>query len=94
MMLCKYLANRHCRTYVNVRRIFQLTHMLTWAPVSPVVALSYFSRQYPPHPITAQYAVRVLRWYSPDSLLFYVPQLVQAVRYDSVSNCAIDRDCE
>ena len=58
--------------------------MLTWAPVSPVVALSYFSRQYPPHPITAQYAVRVLRWYQPDSLLFYVPQLVQAIRYDSV----------
>ena len=58
--------------------------MLTWAPVSPVVALAYFSRQYPPHPITAQYAVRVLRWYQPDSLLFYVPQLVQAIRYDSV----------
>ncbi len=65
---------------------FQLTHMLTWSPVSPVVALSYFSRQYPPHPITAQYAVRVLRSYPPEALLFYVPQLVQSVRYDTVSN--------
>lgn len=62
----------------------ELTHMLTWAPVSPVIALSYFSRQYPPHPLTAQYAVRVLKMQTPETLLFFVPQLVQALRYDSM----------
>lgn len=40
---------------------------MTWAPVTPVVALSYFSRQFPQHPITAQYAVRVLKSYAPVS---------------------------
>ncbi|XP_013774772.1 phosphatidylinositol 4-kinase alpha-like [Limulus polyphemus] len=61
-----------------------LTQMLTWARVSPVKALAYFSRQFPPHPITAQYAVRSLASFSPDVILFYIPQLVQAIRYDSM----------
>ncbi|CAL1289574.1 unnamed protein product [Larinioides sclopetarius] len=62
----------------------ELTHMLTWATVPPIKALAYFSRQYPRHPVTAQYAVRVLSSYPPDVILFYIPQLVQAVRHDSM----------
>ncbi|XP_067946657.1 phosphatidylinositol 4-kinase alpha-like [Watersipora subatra] len=62
----------------------ELSYMLNWSIVPPVVALSYFSRQYPPHPITAQYALRVLNAYSPDVLLFYIPQIVQALRYDTM----------
>ncbi|XP_071790519.1 phosphatidylinositol 4-kinase alpha-like [Asterias amurensis] len=61
----------------------ELSYALCWAPVAPVFALSYFSNQFAPHPITAQYATRVLQFYPPESLLFYVPQLVQAVRYDT-----------
>lgn len=64
----------------------ELVHMLTWARVSPVQALSYFSRQLPPHPISAQYAVRTLASYPAEAVLFYIPQLVQAIRHDSVSN--------
>lgn len=62
----------------------KLVHMLTWARVSPIGALAYFSRQFPPHPITAQYAVRVLSSYPADAVLFYIPQLVQALRHDTV----------
>lgn len=62
----------------------ELTYLLTWARVSPIKALAYFSRQYPPHPITAQYAVRVLASFPADVILFYIPQLVQAVRYDTM----------
>lgn len=68
----------------------QLTHILTWAAVPPILALSYFSRMYPPHPLTHQYAVRALGSYPPDTLLFLVPQLVQAVRYDNVSDTVAD----
>ncbi|XP_969785.1 phosphatidylinositol 4-kinase alpha isoform X4 [Tribolium castaneum] len=62
----------------------KLVHMLTWARVSPITALAYFSRQFPPHPITAQYAVKVLSSYPADAVLFYIPQLVQALRHDTM----------
>ncbi|XP_071514880.1 phosphatidylinositol 4-kinase alpha isoform X1 [Panulirus ornatus] len=66
----------------------ELNYMLTWAPVPPVKALAYFSRQHSPHPLTAQYAVRVLSNYPPDTLLFYIPQLTQALRYDTMGYVA------
>ncbi|XP_015519648.1 phosphatidylinositol 4-kinase alpha isoform X1 [Neodiprion lecontei] len=62
----------------------ELVYMLTWARVSPIQALAYFSRQFPHHPISAQYAVRVLSSYPADAVLFYIPQLVQAVRHDAM----------
>ncbi|KAF5285205.1 hypothetical protein FQR65_LT13320 [Abscondita terminalis] len=62
----------------------KLVQILTWSRVSPVQALSYFSRQYPPHPITSQYAVKVLRSYPPEAVLLYIPQLVQALRHDTM----------
>ena len=66
----------------------ELNSMLTWAAVPPVRALAFFSRQYPPHPITAQYAVRVLSSYPADTVLFYIPQLVQALRNDTLGYVA------
>ncbi|XP_066260677.1 phosphatidylinositol 4-kinase alpha isoform X2 [Euwallacea similis] len=62
----------------------KLVHMLTWARVSPIQALAYFSRQFPSHPISAQYAVRVLSSYQADAVLFYIPQLVQSLRHDKM----------
>uniref|UniRef100_A0A158Q770 1-phosphatidylinositol 4-kinase n=1 Tax=Elaeophora elaphi TaxID=1147741 RepID=A0A158Q770_9BILA len=69
----------------KVEDLKTLSHILTWAICDPVMALSLLgARQYPTHPITVQYAVRVLRSYSPDVLLLYIPQLVQALRYDTI----------
>lgn len=62
----------------------QLNYMLTWAKVCPIQALSYFSRQYPTHPLTAQYAVKTLHSYPADAVLPYIPQLVQALRHDTM----------
>ncbi|VDM16644.1 unnamed protein product [Hydatigera taeniaeformis] len=76
----QYLANPS-----NIEAdIPELSHILSWTSVAPVTAISYFSRMYPQHPLTHQYAVRVLGSYTPETLLFYVPQLVQGTRYDKL----------
>lgn len=62
----------------------ELVYMLAWDKINPVQALSYFSRQYPNHPLTAQYAVKTLSAYPAEAVLPYIPQLVQALRHDTV----------
>ncbi|RVE42389.1 hypothetical protein evm_012967 [Chilo suppressalis] len=66
----------------------ELVHMVTWARVTPVEALSYFSRQYPPHPLSAQTAVSTLTSYPSSAALLYIPQLVQALRHDTMGYVA------
>ncbi|KAH7132122.1 hypothetical protein B0J11DRAFT_217458 [Dendryphion nanum] len=61
---------------------FQLKYMLYWAPVNPVTAVTYFLPAYGNHPFIIQYAMRALESHIVDVTFFYVPQIVQALRYD------------
>uniref|UniRef100_A0A7E4V1C1 1-phosphatidylinositol 4-kinase n=1 Tax=Panagrellus redivivus TaxID=6233 RepID=A0A7E4V1C1_PANRE len=64
---------------------FDLSHLLTWTKCTPVMALSLLSpRLHAQNPIVMQYAVRVLRSYSADVLLLYIPQIVQSMRWDNL----------
>lgn len=76
----KYLVTT--KTLLN--ELPELVYMLSWAPVGPIQAMSYFSRQFPTHPLTAQYAVKTLSSYPAEAVLPYIPQLVQALRHDTV----------
>ena len=66
----------------------QLTYVLHWTHTDPITALAYFSRRYPPHPLTHQYAARVLKTSTPSALLPYIPQMVQALRHDPMGYMA------
>lgn len=60
----------------------QLTVIDSWALCSPTQALSLLARDIPQHPRVVNYVTRVLKSYSPDVMLFFIPHLIQALRYD------------
>jgi len=61
---------------------FQLRYLLYWAPITPITASTYFLPSYANDPFILQYAMRSLESYSVDVTFFYVPQIVQTLRYD------------
>ncbi|KAI1338583.1 phosphatidylinositol 3 [Xylariaceae sp. FL0016] len=63
---------------------FQLKYLLFWAPVNPVTATTYFLPPYRNHPFLIQYAMRALEHHSVDVTFFYVPQIVQSLRFDAL----------
>jgi phosphatidylinositol 4-kinase len=59
-------------------------HLLLWTLVPPVTAISFFERRYRNDPFILQYAHRVLEQHPVDLTFFFVPQVVQALRYDDL----------
>ncbi|RAL15683.1 1-phosphatidylinositol 4-kinase STT4 [Aspergillus homomorphus CBS 101889] len=62
----------------------QLKYLLYWASVNPTEALTYFLPAYGNHPFILQYAMKALESHPIDVRFYFVPQLVQALRYDSL----------
>jgi phosphatidylinositol 4-kinase len=62
----------------------ELYHLLYWREVPPAIALTYFTSSYSTHPITGQFANKAMRNFNPADVLLYIPQLVQALRYDKL----------
>ncbi|KAJ8322856.1 Phosphatidylinositol 4-kinase stt4 [Batrachochytrium dendrobatidis] len=62
----------------------QLRFLLYWAPVPPIQAISMLGHPQRIQPWLLQYAVRVLEFFPIDQVFFFIPQMVQALRDDSV----------
>ncbi|KAL0412503.1 UNVERIFIED_CONTAM: Phosphatidylinositol 4-kinase alpha 1 [Sesamum radiatum] len=67
----------------NSTLLQQLPH---WVPCSITQALEFLSPAYKGHPRVMAYILRVLESYPPGKVTFFMPQLVQALRYDSEQN--------
>ena len=52
--------------------------------MNPITAVTYFLPAYGNHPFVLQYAMRALESHSVDVTFFYVPQIVQTLRYDAL----------
>ncbi|KAG6889834.1 hypothetical protein C0995_014311 [Termitomyces sp. Mi166 len=63
-------------------------HLLLWYPVPPVIAIGFFEPRYNNEPLILQYAHRVLEQHPVDLTFFFVPQVVQALRYDKLGYVA------
>lgn len=63
----------------NSMLLQQLPH---WAACSITKALDFLTPAYKGHPRVMAYVLRVLESYPPDRVTFFMPQLVQALRYD------------
>ncbi len=61
-----------------------MQYLLYWAPVDPITAVNYFLPAYKSDPFVLQYAMRALESHSVDVAFFYVPQIVQMLRYDTL----------
>ncbi|KIJ69126.1 hypothetical protein HYDPIDRAFT_23983 [Hydnomerulius pinastri MD-312] len=66
----------------------ELKHILIWAPVPPVIAVTFFEKKHNNDPHLLQYAHRVLKQHPVDLTFFFVPQVVQALRFDDLGYIA------
>ncbi|KAH8969995.1 hypothetical protein BDL97_02G062700 [Sphagnum fallax] len=56
--------------------------LLHWKPCSITCALNFLTPSYKGHPRVIAYVLRVMESYPPERVTFFMPQLVQALRYD------------
>ncbi|WAQ86921.1 hypothetical protein PtA15_7A650 [Puccinia triticina] len=61
-----------------------LHQILYWKKTPVMTALTYFLPQYDSDPVLLQYAMRVLEEHPVDVTFFYIPQVVQALRTDTL----------
>ncbi len=69
--------------FLNLANAYrQLQYLLLWAPVPPTIAITFFEQRYNNQPQILQYAHRVLEEHPVYLTFFFIPQVVQALRYD------------
>ncbi|EKM55298.1 uncharacterized protein PHACADRAFT_255820 [Phanerochaete carnosa HHB-10118-sp] len=74
------------RLDVSIQR--DLKYLLLWTPVPPILAITFFEKRYNNDPLLLQYAHRVLEQHPVNLTFFFVPQIVQALRYDDLGYVA------
>lgn len=67
---------------INDGQNMPLHALLFWKPLSPVDAITLFLPPFGNNPFVLQYAMRSLEHHDVNLTFFYVPQIVQSLRYD------------
>ncbi len=64
-------------------------YLLFWDSVPPIIATTFFEPRYHGNPSILQYAHRVLAQHPVEVTFFFVPQIVQALRYDELGGSSL-----
>ncbi|GMM39044.1 1-phosphatidylinositol 4-kinase [Saccharomycopsis crataegensis] len=75
--------DQHILTNESATNSNPLKHLLYWDPVSPIDAINLFLPPFGENPFVLQYAMKSLISHEVNVTFFYVPQIVQMLRYDS-----------
>ena len=81
-LVCKELKVPYSQN--SVHSLTRSQYLLLWAPVPPIVANTFFERRFNSDPLILQYAHRVLAQHPVELTFFFIPQVVQALRYDDL----------
>jgi phosphatidylinositol 4-kinase A len=65
------------------KNIKEFKLLLNWKPTTLAMALKYLNTPFAENPLIVQYAIRSLRQFSPEEVVFYLAQLVQNLRHDN-----------
>jgi phosphatidylinositol 4-kinase len=68
---------------INAGATTPLYHLLLWEPLAPVDAITLFLPPFGGNPFVLQYAMRSLESHDVNLTFFYVPQIVQLLRFDA-----------
>lgn len=68
---------------INAGTNFPSHHLLFWSPLSPIDAIQLFLPPFGNNPYVLQYTMRSLEYHDVNLTFFYVPQIVQSLRFDA-----------
>lgn len=68
---------------INAGTLMPTHHLLFWAPLSPIDAITLFLPPFGKNSYILQYTMRSLESHDVNLTFFYVPQIVQSLRYDA-----------
>lgn len=68
---------------INSRTNMPSHHLLFWEPLSPIDAITLFLPPFGSNPYILQYTMRSLEHHDTNLTFFYVPQIVQSLRFDA-----------
>lgn len=66
-----------------------IKYLLYWTPVPPIIAINVLGAQHSLQPWILQYGIRALEFFPVTQAFFYIPQMVQALRYDNAGTFVI-----
>jgi len=92
-LICKELKVPYSQNFVRPLLTHTTQYLLLWAPVPPIVANTFFERRFNSDPLILQYAHRVLAQHPVELTFFFIPQVVQALRYDDLGENRFQNVC-